>query len=197
MFYKHAPHWKTARKLMLLYGPISIPMTECQKHATDLLVELEKNLVKHKPSQFSADIHDKEWPEGKWILNWAKGTPFVEQIPGQRREDTSHCKTPTLVYPCEDEERIMKVARKSKRLKLERSKFVQHAFFQEVPRKEDGDDSKEAYAELIRNHGAVQKSLGWAVLKGLIRADVAVKIDLMDDEMGRVCPPGNTTYNLS
>ena len=73
-------------------------------------------------------------------------------MPGQRREDTSHCKTPTLVYPCEDEERIMKVARESKRLKLKRSKFGQHAFFQEAPRKEDGEDSKEAYAELIRNH---------------------------------------------
>ena len=129
LFYKHVQHWKTARKLMLNYGPTSIPMTEYQKHATDLLVELEKNLVKHKPEQFSADIHDKEWPEGKCILNWAKGTPFVEQIPGQRQEDTSHCKTPTLVYPREDEERIMKVARESKYLKLERSKFGQHAFF--------------------------------------------------------------------
>ena len=39
----------------------------------------------------------------------------------------------------------MKVARKSKRLKLERSKFGYHTFFQEVPRKEDGEDSMDAY----------------------------------------------------
>ena len=69
MFYKHVQHWTTARKLMLLYGPTSIPMTEYQKRAMELLVELEKNLVKLKPEQFSADIHDKEWPEGKWILD--------------------------------------------------------------------------------------------------------------------------------
>ena len=60
LFYKHVQHWKTARKLMLIYGPMSIPMTEYQKNTTELLVELEKNLVKHKPAQFSADIHDKE-----------------------------------------------------------------------------------------------------------------------------------------
>ena len=81
-------------------------------------------------------------------------------MPGHRQEDISHRKTPTLVYPREDEECIMKVARESKRLKLERSKFGQHAFFQEVPKKEDGEDSKEAYAELIHNHRAVHKSLG-------------------------------------
>ena len=169
-------------------------MTEYQKHATELLVELEKNLVKHKPAHFSSDIHDKEWTEGKWILDRAKGTPFVEQIPGQRGEDTLHCKTPTLVYPREDEERIMKVARKSKRLKLERRKFGQHDFFREVLRKEDDEYSKEAYAELIHNHGAVQKSLGQAVLKGLVRADVAVKIDLMNDENGPCVSPGE--YNI-
>ena len=54
-----------------------------------------------------------------------------------------------------DDAHITKVAHKSKLLKLERSKFGQHAFFQEVPRKEDGEDSKDAYAELIGNHGAV------------------------------------------
>ena len=102
LFYKHVQHWKTARKLMLLYGPTSIPMTEYQKHATELLVELEKNLVKHKPAQFAAEIHDRAWPEVKWINDWAKGTPYIAQVAGQRREDTSHRKTPTMFYPRED-----------------------------------------------------------------------------------------------
>ena len=190
LFYKHVQHWKTARKLMLLYGPTTIPMTEYQKHATELLVELEKSLVKHKPAQFAADIHDKEWPEVKWINDWAKGTPFIDQVPGQRREDTSHRKTPTMFYPREDEDRIMAVARECKRLKMERRLFGQHAFFQEIPKKEDGEEAKEAYAELIRNHGAVQKSLGRAILKGLVRADVAVPIELMDDENGPRVSPG-------
>lgn len=104
LFYKHVQHWKTARKLMLLYGHTSIPMTEYQKHAADLLLELENELTKLKSEQFSATIHDKEWPEGKYILDWAKETPFVEQMPGQKQEDTSHHKTPTLVYPREDED---------------------------------------------------------------------------------------------
>ena len=190
LFFKHVQHWKTARKLMLLYGPTSIPMTEYQKHATELLVDLEKSLVKHKPAQFAAEIHDKEWPQVKWINDWAKGTPFIEQLAGQRREDTSHRKTPTMFYPREDEDRIMAVARECKRLKMERRLFGQHAFFQEIPKKEDGEEAKEAYAELIRNHGAVQKSLGRAILKGLVRADVAVPIELMDDENGPRESPG-------
>ena len=61
--------------------------------------------------------------------------------------------------------------------------------FQEVLRKEDSEDSKEAYAELIHNHGAVQKSLGRDVLKGLVQADAAVKIDLMDNECGPCVSP--------
>ena len=99
IFYKHVQHWKTSRKLMLLYGPTSIPMTEYQKHATEMLVDLEKSLVTLKPNQFPPDIHNKPWPEVKWINDWAKGTSFVEQVAGQRREDTLHRKTPTMFYP--------------------------------------------------------------------------------------------------
>ena len=175
---------------MLLYGPTLIPMTEYRKHATDLPVELEKSLVKHKPAQCAADIHDKEWPEVKRISDWAKGTPYIDQVPGQRREDTSHRKTPTMFYPRENEHRIMAVAQECKHLKMERKLFGQHAFFQEIPNKEDGEEAKEAYAELIRNHGAVQKSLGRAILKGLVRADVAVPIELLDDENGPRVSPG-------
>ena len=84
----------------------------------------------------------------------------------------------------------MAVVLECKRLKMERQLFGQHAFFQEIPSKEDGEDAKEAYAELIRNHGAVQKSLGRAILKGLVRADAAVPIELMDDETGPRKSPG-------
>ena len=56
LFYKHVQHWKTAWKLMLLYGPMSNPMTKYQKHTTNLLVEIEKNLMKHKLDQFSENI---------------------------------------------------------------------------------------------------------------------------------------------
>ena len=194
LFVKHVQSWKTGRGLMIFYGPNSVPMSEYDKHATSLLVDLEKNLVKLKPDQFPAEIHGKDWPKTRWICDWAKGTPYVEQVSGKRREDTSHRKMPTMFYPREDEDRIMAVARECKRLKLERGVFGQHAFFQELPSKQDGEDAKEVYAEMVRNHGAVQKSLGRATLKGLVRADEAVKIELIDDEDGPRESPGE--YNI-
>ena len=80
---------------------------------------------------------------------------------------------------------------------MERRLFGQHRFFQEIPSKEDGEDAKEAYAELIRNHGAVQKSLVRAILKGLVCADVVVPIELMDGEEGPRKSPGEYAIQSS
>ena len=105
-------------------------------------------------------------------------------------------KVPTCVVARADEPRILAVARECKRLEIERSIFGQHALFQETPQKIDGNEIKEAYGELIRNHGSVQKSLGRAVLRGLVKADAAVPIELMDDENGERPSPRNTAYAL-
>ena len=68
--------------------------------------------------------------------------------------------------------------------------MVRMCFYQEMPGKEDGGDAKEAYMKLIRSNGVVQKSLGRAVLKGIIKADAAVLIELMDDEDRPRASPG-------
>ena len=62
--------------------------------------------------------------------------------------------------------------------------------FQEVPRKEDGEDAHEVYVQLIHNHGVVQKSLGRTVTKDIVKEDAAVPLDLMGEKDGPRASPG-------
>ena len=195
IYFKQCQEVNTVARQLLLGAPNTIEDEIIQQTFDHELKLVETQLVEEKNAEYKYSEHRlSKWIKFAVVREYPAGMPWEGAEEKKQKLGTNNARLAYVLHVHEqDYTRMKTLLAFAKAWKVWHKHWGDTAFTVEIPYEKSPQAEKTRYIQMVQTHGAIQLSMGAAMLEGLIDVDTEFSLRLLPDADGKARDPTTTS----
>ncbi len=195
IYFKQCQEVNTVARQLLLGAPNTIEDEIIQQTFDHELKLVETRLVEEKNAEYKYSEHRlRKWIKFAVVREYPAGMPWEAAEEKKQKLGTNNARLAYVLHVHEqDYTRMKTLLAFAKAWKVWHKHWGDTAFTVEIPNEKSPQAEKTRYIQMVQTHGAIQLSMGAAMLEGLIDVDTEFSLRLLPDADGKAREPTTTS----
>lgn len=195
IFFKQCQEVNTVARQLLLGAPNTIEDEIIQQTFDYELKLVETRLIEENNAEYKYPEHRlSKWIKFAVVREYPAGMPWEGADEKKQKQGTNNARLAYVLHVHEqDYNRMRTLLAFAKAWKVWNKHWGDTAFTVEIPNEKSPQAEKTRYIQMVQTHGAIQLSMGAAMLEGLIDVDTEFSLRLLPDADGKAREPTTTS----